>query len=91
MNRRHLLSTVVGVLGGGAAALTQGDYVRGIFVSTAGGPVELIAYADRTGIGLMRMSFGSLEDVPAIASPTRLLCNIPHWKPTQVWISTRRS
>jgi hypothetical protein len=84
MNRRQLLSTVLGVLGSGAAALAQNDYVRGVFVSTAGGPVELIAYADRTGIGLMRMSFGSLEDIPAIASPTRVLCNIPHWKPTQV-------
>lgn len=70
--------------------LAQSGSVNGVFVHTAHGPVELIAYADRTGIGQLRMSFGSFEDVPAIEAPARLLCNLPNWKPTLAWVSTRR-
>lgn len=102
MTRRGLLSTLVTAMvgatgsdarGGRAPAVAlvaQSGYVTGVFVNTARGPVELIAYADRIGNGQLRMSFGTFEDVPAIASPSRLLCNLPNWKPVLVWLSTRR-
>lgn len=90
MNRRRLLSSVLGVFGGSPPAAAQTGSVDGVFVNSAHGPVELVAYADRTSIGLLRVSCGTLEDVPAIEAPTRLLCNLPTWKPTLVWLSTRR-
>lgn len=90
MNRRQLLSMSLAALAGGARGAAQSGYVNGVFVNTARGPIELIAYADRIGNGQLRMSFGTFEDVPAIASPSRLLCNLPNWKPVLVWLSTRR-
>ena len=71
MRRRHLLSTALGVFTGGAGRTGQSGYVNGVFVNTERGPVELIAYADRTGIGQLRMSFGTFEDVPALATPSQ--------------------
>jgi hypothetical protein len=68
----------------------QSGYTPGIFVGTPRGPVELIAYADRINNGQLRMSYGTFEDVPAIESLQRLLCNLPSWKPVLVWLSTRR-
>ena len=73
-----------------AAARTQSGYTKGIFVGTARGPVELIAYADRISIGQLRMSYGSFEDVPAFDSVSRVLCNLPNWRPELVWLSTKR-
>jgi hypothetical protein len=70
-------------------ASAQADLIRGVFVGTPNGPVELLAYADRTTIGLLRMSYGSFEDIPAFHSVSRVLCNLPNWRPEQVWLSTR--
>ena len=49
-------------------AAAQTDLIKGVFAATPNGPVELIAYADRTSIGLLQMSYGSFEDVPAFRS-----------------------
>jgi len=87
---RTWIASLLAVAGLSAVALAQSGYVNGVFVHTGRGPVELIAYADRTGIGQLRMSFGTFEDVPAIEAPSRLLCSLPHWKPALVWVSTRR-
>lgn len=73
---------------GGAAQ--GGGYRHGVYVGTAKGPVELIAYADRLRFGQLRMSFGTFEDVPAFTSLPRVLCNLPNWKPVLVWMSTRQ-
>jgi hypothetical protein len=80
----------VAAVAGRTAAVPQPSYANGVFVGTPGGPVELIAYADRIGNGQLRMSYGTFEDVPAIESIQRLLCNLPNWKPVLVWVSTRR-
>ena len=71
-------------------AAAQADLIKGVFAGTPSGPVELIAYADRTSTGLLRMSYGSFEDVPAFNSVSRVLCNLPNWRPELVWLSTRR-
>ena len=70
-------------------AAAQTDLIKGVFAATPNGPVELIAYADRTSIGLLQMSYGSFEDVPAFRSVSRVLCNLPNWRPELVWLSTR--
>ena len=70
-------------------AAAQADLIKGVFAATPNGPVELIAYADRTSIGLLQMSYGSFEDVPAFHSVSRVLCNLPNWRPELVWLSTR--
>jgi hypothetical protein len=67
----------------------QADLIKGVFAATPNGPVELIAYADRTSIGLLQMSYGSFEDVPAFRAVSRVLCNLPNWRPELVWLSTR--
>lgn len=68
----------------------QAGYLNGVFVATSNGPVELVAYADRASNGQLRMSFGTFEDIPALAAAPRLLCNLPNWRPVLTWLSTRR-
>src|SRR6187200_2932427 len=70
------------------AATAQPDLIKGVFAATPNGPVELIAYADRTSIGLLQMSYGAFEDVQAFRSVSRVLCNLPNWRPELVWLST---
>ena len=95
MTRREFAGTVAALAAGLPAAhslraAAQVDLIKGVFAATANGPVELLAYADRTSIGLLRMSYGSFEDVPAFNSVSRVLCNLPNWRPELVWLSTRR-
>ena len=71
-------------------ASAQPDLIKGVFAATPNGPVELIAYADRTSIGLLRMSYGTFEDIPAFHAVARVLCNLPNWRPELTWLSTRR-
>jgi hypothetical protein len=73
-----------------AHATQRSGFRQGIYVGTAEGPIELIAYADRLSFGQLRMSFGSFEDVPAFQRMPRVLCNLPNWKPVLVWMSTRQ-
>jgi len=80
----------LGATAGVAGAAQTGGFQQGIYVGTAEGPVELIAYADRLSFGQLRMSFGSFEDVPAFARMPRVLCNLPNWTPVLVWMSTRQ-
>lgn len=70
-------------------AAAQADLIKGVFVATPNGPVELAAYAGRTSVGLLRMSHGTVEDIPAFHSVSRVLCNLPNWRPQLIWLSTR--
>lgn len=88
MTRRHWIAAAAGVVVGASRTAAQSD-LFGVFVQATGGSVELVAFADRTRYGQMRMASGTLEDVPALSSPARFLANVPTWKHVSVWLSTR--
>lgn len=67
---------------------TQTGYVHGVFVGTPAGPIELIAWAELTSSGQLRMASATLEDVPTIADAQRVLCNLPNWKPGLIFVAT---
>ncbi len=69
-------------------AAAQRGYPPGVFVGTPGGPVELIAWAEAIRNGQLRMSSGTLKDVPSVSSVTRVLANLPNWKPAGVLIAS---
>ena len=68
----------------------QPQYVHGVFVATPAGPVELIAWAELTSFGQLRMVKATLEDVPTVADAQRVLCNVPNWKPASAFIATEQ-
>lgn len=64
-------------------------YIDGIFVAPrTGAPVELIAYAEQTSVGRLRMSEGTLEDAPLIHEAVSVLTSLPHWKPIGAFVTT---
>jgi hypothetical protein len=72
-----------------AAAAAQTTYVPGVFVGTPRGPVELIAYSEIAPSGRMRMADRtSLDDVPTVETVQRILCSMPEWTPTRVWMAS---
>ena len=68
----------------------QSRYIDGVFIHAGGEPIELLTFADRTSSGQLRLSSGSWEDVPIVESVRRVLCSLPNWKPSAVWLSTKR-
>ena len=73
-----------------APAARQRDYVAGVFVGTPDGPIELTAYAEAATNGQLRMTKGSLENVPTLSTVQRILCNLPNWQPGGVFVSTQQ-
>jgi hypothetical protein len=67
----------------------QSAYVNGVFVGTSQGPLELTAWAEPTRSGELRMARGELSNVPAVTAITRILCNLPNWKPTAVFLASQ--
>ena len=64
-------------------------YIDGIFVAPReGAPIELIAYAEQTSVGRLRMAGGSLDDAPLIHEAVSVLASLPHWQPIGVIITT---
>ena len=80
---------VAGVLGAAAPVARQGGYVHGLFVGTPHGPVELTAYAEVVTNGQLRMAKGSFENVPTLSDITRVLCNLPNWEPSAIFVATQ--
>lgn len=73
-----------------ATSAAQSRYIDGVFIHAGGEPIELLTFADRTSSGQLRLSSGSWEDVPIVESVRRVLCSLPNWKPSAVWLSTKR-
>jgi hypothetical protein len=71
-------------------ATAQRKYIDGVFVATRQGPVELIAYAEMTARGQLRLQAGSLEDVPVVDELAGILCSVPLWRPTGILIASGR-
>jgi hypothetical protein len=64
-------------------------YIDGIFVAPReGAPVELIAYAEQTSAGRLRMTEGTLDDVPVIHEAVSVLTSLPHWTPVGAFVTT---
>jgi hypothetical protein len=77
------------VLAGLTAAAQVVRYIDGIFVAPrSGAPIELIAYAEQTSVGRLRMAEGTLEDAPLIHEAVSVLASLPHWQPIGVIITT---
>jgi hypothetical protein len=71
-----------------AAVSAQVQYVQSVFVGTSKGPVELIAYAELLNNGRMSVASGhSIEDVPIVETVQRILCSLPNWKVSGVWLA----
>jgi hypothetical protein len=84
---RAVLVSIVSAWTFASGAAAQ-SYVYGIFVGTTDGPVELIAWAEVALRGQLRMASGTLEDVPTVSAPQRILCNLPNWKPGGILIAS---
>ena len=81
--------SLAGLLVGAAVATAQVNYIPGVFVGTSKGPVELIVYAEIQSSGRMRLGDGmSLEDVPMVETVQRILCSLPNWTPTGIWMAS---
>ncbi len=64
-------------------------YIDGIFVAPrSGAPIELIAYAEQTSGGRLRMAEGTLDDAPLIHEAVSVLASLPHWKPIGAFVTT---
>jgi hypothetical protein len=60
-----------------------------VFVHAGQVPVELLAFAEISSTGQLRLAAATFEDVPAVNHVYRVLCSLPGWKPIRVWISTK--
>ena len=83
MNRRQLLSAALGAL------TSQPRYIDGVFVHSGEAPFELLAFAEHSSTGQLRLASASFDDVPAVERVYRVLCSLPGWTPAAVWASTR--
>ena len=65
-------------------------FIPGVWVSTAEGPVELIAFAELRPIGTLEMTRGALEDVPGVRphSSLRVLTSLSNWGPSGVLVAS---
>ena len=72
------------------AASAQAPCPVGMFLTTVDGPVELGAFADRLTNGRMKLSRGTLDDVPAVSQVSSVICNVPTWQLVTVWVSSTR-
>lgn len=90
MVTRRALVLAIGGLATTPWRLRAQDYPFGVFIGSLDGPQELVAHAERTSEGAMRMALGTFDDLPIVRGPMRLICNLPHWRLTAVWLSTRR-
>jgi hypothetical protein len=65
-------------------------YVDGLFIhpGDGGAAIELIAWAEATSRGSLRMTRGSLDDAPAVRVVARVLSSIPLWRPVGAFIAT---
>jgi hypothetical protein len=80
---------VLGALAGIAPHAQVVRYIDGIFVAPRkGAPIELIAYAEQTSVGRLRMAQGTLEDAPLIHEAVSVLTSLPHWKPIGAFVTT---
>jgi hypothetical protein len=86
----RVLALVVLLAPSAASVHAQTRYVDGVFVHAGTEPIALMVFADRIRNGQMRFSNGSLEDVPIVERVVRVLCSLPNWRPTTVWLSTTR-
>jgi hypothetical protein len=82
------LAALVGLCAAPDAQVVR--YVDGLFIqSGAGGaPIELIAWAESTSRGQLRMSRGTLEDAPAVNTIARVMCSIPLWQPVGAFVAS---
>jgi hypothetical protein len=89
MQRAAWVAVVVVALTGVGAPAQVVRYIDGIFVAPRkGAPIELIAYAEQTSVGRLRMAEGSLEDAPLIHEAVSVLTSLPHWKPIGAFVTT---
>jgi hypothetical protein len=79
---------VLSILLGEGALRAQRRYIDGVFVQTRQGPVELLAYAEMRSIGLLELTYGSMEDVPTLQSGCRVLVSLPAWRATGAFVAT---
>ena len=86
--QRRLAIVAVSVLPAIVSANAQVRYVNGLFVGSAAGVSELIAYAEPRSNGSLRMVSGDLDDVPVIHEISRILSSQPLWAPIGVIVAT---
>lgn len=87
--KRTAWVAVLVALAGFATQAQVVRYIDGIFVAPrTGAPVELIAYAEQTSVGRLRMAEGTLDDAPLIHEAVSVLASLPHWKPIAAFITT---
>lgn len=89
MNRRTWLTSVACGVATLARPAAQPRYIDGVFVHGGKEPIELLAFAERSSTGQLRLAAATFEDVPAVTHVYRVLCSLPNWKPVMVWVSSR--
>jgi hypothetical protein len=83
-----LALSCLALLAGGRVTAQTVRYVDGLFINDGKESIELIAWAELTSRGQLRMSRGSLEDAPAIHEIRRILCSVPLWRPVGAFVTS---
>ena len=90
--RLSVLAAVLSLLATVSLPAQTIRYIDGLFIHTdtsaASAPIELIAWAEATSRGQLRMSRGTLEDAPTVNEVKRILCSIPMWRPVGAFVTT---
>lgn len=87
--RVAVIAAAVVALAGFASEAQVVRYIDGIFVAPrTGAPIELIAYAEQTSVGRLRMVEGTLDDAPLVHEVVSVLASLPHWKPIGAFVTT---
>lgn len=92
LTRRAVLSSLSGVGAAMAAIPTSGraqSFPDGLLVQEHDSLVEVGAYAELRSNGRLRMAFGTLEDVVAVARVRMVVCNLGQWTLGAVWVTSR--
>lgn len=72
-----------------AAAAAQ-PYPDGLLIYDGEEFLELAAYASQQRSGVLAMSYGTVEEIPAVDRVPMLICNLGMWQVGTVWFTTRR-
>lgn len=92
LSRRQFAAAALGSAGAALPALAGAaqPYPEGLLIYDGEEFVELATYASMLPSGLLTMSFGKVDEIPATDRVPMLICNLGMWHVGGVWFTTRR-
>lgn len=93
LSRRRFGAVTLGGFGAvlpAPAGAIQGPYPDGLLIYDGEEYVELAAYASLHPSGLLRMAFGTVDEIPVVERIPMLICNLGMWSVGSAWFTSRR-